>query len=265
MQDISSIGFSEKDFGAILTQYSYNLHSGDIIAGTVFHQESKGFLVDVGVDIAGYLPLNEVLLGSDYSNYDLMHVVNTTREFFVFAYNKERQQLLLSIKRLEYIRAWKRIKQLEAEEIILYVPLININQGGILTVLEGLQSFIPRSHLILFNTYESMLKCYLPCKILLVDEKTNKIILSHKLALLYLYSNLLRVGRLVYGQIIQIKQYGIFINIYGIPALLHISEIGYKYINNINRVFRIGHKIKVRIIHIDMKQARLSVSRREVV
>nr|YP_063561.1 30S ribosomal protein S1 [Gracilaria tenuistipitata var. liui]AAT79636.1 30S ribosomal protein S1 [Gracilaria tenuistipitata var. liui] len=265
MQDISSIGFSEKDFGAILNQYSYNLHPGDIIAGTVFHKEAKGFLVDVGVNIAGYLPIDEVLLGSGYSNDDLMYLVNNTREFFIFAYNKERQQLLLSIKRLDYIKAWKRIKQLETEEIILHVPLINFNKGGILTALEGLHSFIPRSHLILFNAYESMVRSYLPCKILLVDEKTNKIILSHKLALLYLYSDLLRVGRLVYGQIIQFKQYGIFLNIYGIPALLHISEIGYEYIDNIDCVFAIGHKIKVKIIHIDMKQARLSVSRREVV
>nr|YP_010196238.1 ribosomal protein S1 [Gracilaria caudata]UAD83635.1 ribosomal protein S1 [Gracilaria caudata] len=264
MQKIGSIGFSEKDFGAILIQYNYNLHAGDIIAGIIFHQESKGFLVDVGVSIAGYLPLDEVLLSSDNSVYDFTYLINNTREFFILAYNKERKHLLLSIKRLDYIRSWKRIKQLESEDIILDVPILSINKGGILTVLEGLQSFIPRSHLITFTNYEFMLKYLLPCKLLLVDEKNNKIILSHKLALLDLYSNLLKVGILVYGQITQIKQYGIFINIYGIPALLHISEIGSKYIENIHHIFQIGNKIKVKIIHIDMKQARLSVSRKNI-
>nr|YP_009509362.1 ribosomal protein S1 [Gracilaria vermiculophylla]AXI97012.1 ribosomal protein S1 [Gracilaria vermiculophylla] len=264
MQNISSRSFSDKDFGAILTQYSYNLHPGDIIAGTIFYQESKGFLVDVGVHIAGYLPLEEIVLSSSYNQYDLICLVNTTREFFIFAYDKEKHQLLLSIKRLNYIRAWKRIRQLESEDLILYIPIFNINKGGIITILEGLQGFIPRSHLIEFTSYDFMVKRHLPCKILLVDEKNNKIILSHKLALLDLYSDLLKVGMMVYGQIMQIKKYGIFITVYGIPALLHISEISSKYIENINNVFQVGYKIKVKIIHIDMKQARLSVSRREI-
>uniref|UniRef100_A0AAU7YRF6 Small ribosomal subunit protein bS1c n=1 Tax=Gracilaria hainanensis TaxID=2871843 RepID=A0AAU7YRF6_9FLOR len=262
---MSLTGFSEKDFGAILTQYKYNLHSGDIIAGTIFHQESQGFLVDVGVSIAGYLPIDEILLNSSNNRYDFKYLVNNTREFFILAYNSKKQQLLLSIKRLDYIRAWKRIKQLESEDIILDVSIFNLNKGGILTILEGLQSFIPRSHLITFNNYECMLKYHLPCKLLLADEKNNKIILSHKLALLDLYSDLLKVGTLVYGQITHIKRYGIFITIYGIPALLHISEIGHKYIENIHHKFQIGNKIKVKIIHVDMKQARLSVSRREIV
>nr|UAD87691.1 ribosomal protein S1 [Gracilaria salicornia] len=262
---MSLTGFSEKDFGAILTQYKYNLHSGDIIAGTIFHQESQGFLVDVGVNIAGYLPVNEILLGFSNNLYDFRYLVNNTREFFILAYNKDRQQLLLSIKRLDYIRAWKRIKQLESEDIILNVPMYSLNKGGIVTVLEGLHSFIPRSHLITFTNYEFMLQYCLPCKLLLADEKNNKIILSHKLALLDLYSDLLKVGTLVYGQITQIKQYGIFITIYGIPALLHISEIGYEYIKNVHHKFQIGNKIKVKIIHVDMKQARLSVSRRELI
>nr|YP_010198080.1 ribosomal protein S1 [Gracilaria multipartita]UAD86496.1 ribosomal protein S1 [Gracilaria multipartita] len=265
MKKISSTGFSEKDFGAILTQYKYNLHPGDVIAGTIFHQESQGFLVDVGVSIAGYLPIDEILLSSCNDRYNFQYLMNHTREFFILAYNKDRKQLLLSVKRLDYIRAWKRIKQFESEDIILDVPIINLNKGGILTVLEGLQSFIPKSHLIKFTNHEFMVRYHLSCKLLLADEKNNKIILSHKLALLDLYSNLLKVGKFVYGQITQIKQYGIFITIYGIPALLHISEIGHQYIENINHIFQIGNKIKVKIIHIDMKQARLSVSRRELV
>nr|YP_009346775.1 30S ribosomal protein S1 [Gracilaria firma]APR74310.1 30S ribosomal protein S1 [Gracilaria firma] len=264
MQKISSISFSEKDFGAILIQYNYDLHPGDIIAGTIFHQEFQGFLVDVGANIAGYLPLDEILLSSNNNRNDFTYLVNNTREFFILAYSEEKRQLLLSIKRLDYIRAWKRIKQLELEDIILDVPILSINKGGILTALEGLQSFIPRSHLIAFTNYEFMLQDCISCKLLLADEKNNKIILSHKLAVLTLYSSLLKIDLLVYGQITQIKKYGIFITIYGIPALLHISEIGFKYIENINHMFQVGNKIKVKIIHIDMKQARLSVSRRNI-
>nr|YP_010199069.1 ribosomal protein S1 [Hydropuntia urvillei]UAD88518.1 ribosomal protein S1 [Hydropuntia urvillei] len=259
------INFSAKDFSSILVQYSYNLHPGDIIAGTIFHQESQGFLVDIGVNMAGYLPMDEILLIDVNSKGKFRYLVNNTREFFILAYNKDRKQLLLSVKRLDYIKAWKRIKQLQSEDIILNLPVNNMNKSGIMTSLEGLQSFIPRSHVIIFS-YNQLAENYsLPCKFLLADEKNNRIVLSHKLALLYLYSNILKVGTVVYGQITQIKQYGVFIEVYGISALLHISEIGYHYIYNINNIFQVGNKIKVRIIHIDIKQARLSVSRRELI
>nr|YP_009511339.1 ribosomal protein S1 [Gracilariopsis longissima]AXI97216.1 ribosomal protein S1 [Gracilariopsis longissima]UAD89132.1 ribosomal protein S1 [Gracilariopsis longissima] len=266
MRKIIPIRFSEKDFGAILNQYDYSLHPGDIVAGTIFHKESKGYLVDIGANVAGYLPLEEILLNSfnNYDKYLLENFVNNTREFFILAYDQQKQQLLLSIKRLDYIRAWKRIKQLESEDLILHLPVSNVNKGGIITILEGLQSFIPKSHLISFPYDQSIIKNKIQCKFLFSEEKTNKLILSHKLAILSAYSNLLKIGSTVYGQVTQIKKYGIFISIYGIPALLHISEIGYTHIENINCIFQIGKKIKVKIIHIDMQQGRLSVSRREV-
>nr|YP_009294755.1 ribosomal protein S1 [Gracilariopsis chorda]AOM67015.1 ribosomal protein S1 [Gracilariopsis chorda] len=260
------IRFSEKDFGAILNKYDYSLHPGDIVAGTIFHKESRGFLVDIGSHVAGYLPIDEILLNSfnKYNQYTLENFVNNTREFFILAYDKHKQQLLLSVKRLDYIRAWKRIKQLESEDIILHLPVSNVNKGGILTNLEGLQSFIPKSHLISFSYDQGFIKNNIQCKLLFSDEKTNKLILSHKLAMLSVYSNLLKIGSTVYGQITQIKKYGIFISIYGIPALLHISEIGYTHIDNINYIFQVGKKIKVKIIHIDMQQGRIYVSKREV-
>nr|YP_009500397.1 ribosomal protein S1 [Gracilariopsis heteroclada]AXE43559.1 ribosomal protein S1 [Gracilariopsis heteroclada] len=266
MRKIIPIRFSEKDFGAILNHYDYSLHPGDIVAGTIFHKESRGFLVDIGAHVAGYLPIDEILLNSfnSYDQYPLENFVNDTREFFILAYDQQKQQLLLSIKRLDYIRAWKRIKQLESEDIILHLPISNFNKGGILTILEGLKSFIPKSHLISFVHDQGFVKNNIPCKLLFSDEKTNKLILSHKLAMLSIYSNVLKIGSTVYGEITQIKKYGIFISIYGIPALLHISEIGYKHIDNINCIFQIGKKIKVKIIHIDMHQGRISVSKREV-
>lgn len=252
--------FTKYDFGSMLSQYNYNLHPGDIIAGTIFSQECKGFLVDIGANIAGYLPIEEVSLSTKIQNYSIKYLNNETREFFIIAYNKQLKQLLLSIKRLEYIRAWKRIKQLENENITLYLNKSDINKGGILTVVEGLQGFIPNSH-ISKQIYKD--QC-ITCKILLADEKINKLILSNKKAILDNFNKRFKIGDMVNGQIIKIEPYGVFIQINGIPALLHISEIGYKKIEDIHKIFNIGDYIQVKIIHIDIERARLSVSRRNM-
>nr|YP_010986098.1 ribosomal protein S1 [Polyopes affinis]WOL37016.1 ribosomal protein S1 [Polyopes affinis] len=191
-------------------------------------------------------------------------LINETREFFILAYNKKSEQLFLSIKRLEYIRAWKRIKQMQIEDIIIHTHIININKGGVVINLEGLKGFIPNSHLT--TQKKDLIKIHqiIKCKLLIADEKKNQLILSNKCALLSDFADKFRIGEIVRGQITEIKQYGLFITIHGIPALLHISEIGHQHINNIGQIFKVGHNIQVKIIHIDMKQGRLSVSRKNI-
>ena len=250
--------FTNNDFAYMLNQYNYSISAGDIVAGNIFHKEKQGFLVDIGEEIAGYLPFEETSLRTT-TDANLNYLIHATREFFILAYQQKSKQLLLSIKRLEYIRAWKRIKQIETEDIILTLQSQGFNKGGIITVLEGLQGFIPNSHLINKSciTHQNI-----KCKLLLADEKANKLILSHKKAILDISTNKFKIGDLVMGKIIKIKPYGIFIDIYGIPGLLHISEIGSKNIINITTMFHIGDSIKVKILHIDMEQGRLSVSRK---
>ena len=259
-------GFSEKDFGSMLDKYGYNLHTGDIVAGTVFNRESKGLLVDIGADIAGYLPEEEIsLITHDESIEDrILPLINETREFFIVAYNKKSHQLLLSIKRLEYIRAWKRIKQIQTEDVIINAIVININKGGLLVRIEGLKSFIPNSHITTQEKKIIKIDQIIECKLLVADERKNQLICSNKCALLAKFTDRFKIGNIVNGEITEIKKYGLFITIHGIPALLHISEIGYKHIDNINTKFALGNKIQVKIIHIDTKQGRLSVSTRDI-
>ena len=245
----------------MLKKYNYNLHPGDIVAGTIFHQENKGFLVNIGYHTAGYLPIEEIHLNFNEKN-DTNMLIKTTREFFIIAYNKKIKQLILSIRRLEYIRAWKRIKQMQKENIIFNLKLENINKGGIITYIEGLQGFIPNSHII--KTNNKLDSNYIKCKFLITDEKKNQIILSNKSASLYLSLHKFRIAEIVYGKIIEIKQYGIFININKILALLHISEISSEYIPNLTKTFSIGELIKIKIIHIDFKQGRISLSKKNI-
>nr|YP_010904362.1 ribosomal protein S1 [Catenella fusiformis]WCH57613.1 ribosomal protein S1 [Catenella fusiformis] len=253
--------FTESNFASVLDEYKYNLNLGDIVAGTIFSIEKKGFLVDIGIKIAGYLPYEEVLLSNNISNNYLHNINSITREFFLLAYNKSSQQLILSIKRLEYIRGWKRIKQIETENIILNLNIRSNNKGGIITYLEGIRGFIPNSHIARLSSIDER---YIQCKILLADEKYNKLILSHKKALLCTTTNKLKIGDIVYGKITKVENYGVFIEIYGMPSLLHISEIGHKNIQNINKIFQVGNTITVKILHIDTQQGRLSVSTKNI-
>ena len=260
----NAMNFIDQKLSLILNKYNYNLHPGDIVAGTIFHTETKGFLVNIGDNIAGYLPIEEISLQINYIQ-NIQIFTNVTREFFIIAYDIKHQQLILSIKRLEYIRAWKRIKQIAQENIVFNLQIQNLNKGGFIAQIEGLQGFIPNSHILQKPKYKmDFINKLIKCKLLITDEKNNQIILSHKSALLHISPHTFRIGEIVYGQINQITNYGIFISINNIIALLHISEIASKYIKNLYKSFKIQEIIKVKIIHIDFKQGRLSLSRKNM-
>ena len=167
---VKKINFTNKEFEYVLDKYSYNLNPGDIVAGTIFNKETKGFIVDIGVNIAGYLPEDELELNKKVENYKT-DLINQTREFFILAKNEKSEQLILSIKRLDYIRAWKRIKQIEKEDIIIETSIAHINKGGILIKLEGLAGFIPNSHIVKTNQSTHSVNNIIKCQLLIANEK----------------------------------------------------------------------------------------------
>nr|YP_009398997.1 ribosomal protein S1 [Cliftonaea pectinata]ARW68040.1 ribosomal protein S1 [Cliftonaea pectinata] len=259
------IKYQHNNFASILKKYQYSLHTGDIVAGTILYKEDRGFLVNIGDKSIGYLPIEEITSEINKNSKHYLKLLNLTREFFIIAQNHKIKQYILSIKRLEYIRGWKRIKQINLEDIIFNTKIKYLNKGGIITYLEGIQGFIPKSHIFRpeYNKYKyNVKKKYIQYKLLIVNEQNNQLIMSNKSAMLHLSTHKFKLGEIVYGEVISIISYGAFININKIIGLLHISEINSKYIKRRNFTYYIGKVIKVKIIYINTKQGKLSVSTR---
>lgn len=248
-------GFIQRKFAYVLHKYQYNLHLGDIVAGTIFSKELAGALVDIGATNAAFLPKEEISIKNDQkSSFN----TNETYEFFILTYNTNSSQLILSIRRLEYLRIWERIKQLQEEDIIIYANVVGKNNGGLLVNLDGIKGFLPNSHIANLETKEALINTRIPLKFLIVDEKLNQLIFSQRRAILTL--NNFIIGSIVNAKVVKIKYYGIFVKIQNIQALLHISEIPRINTCQLEQTFPIDSTLKVMILHIDNKQGRLSVS-----
>nr|YP_009315435.1 Ribosomal protein S1 [Yamadaella caenomyce]SCW23890.1 Ribosomal protein S1 [Yamadaella caenomyce] len=249
--------FASETFTQVLDKYKYDFNSGDIIAGKIFSHEQKGYLVDIGNQKAGYLPHAELSI----NNQDTPeNVFNETREFFILTKNLESKQLVLSVKRLTYIRAWERIKQLKKEDISIKVNVQSINKGGLIVTLEDIQGFIPNSHLGYNYDKTQLLRQSIICKLLMANEHNNKLILSNRCALVEQIMNTTKVGHCMRAQVIDKTTFGVFFDVYGIPALLHKSEIHSRYLQNIDYLFAHNSEWSLKIIHLDSKQGRISVA-----
>ena len=257
------IGFTHEDFAALLDKYDYHFSPGDIVPGTVFSMEPRGALIDIGAKTAAYIPIQEMSINRVYDPDEVLQA-NETREFFILTDENEDGQLTLSIRRIEYMRAWERVRQLQAEDATVRSDVFATNRGGALVRIEGLRGFIPGSHISTREAKEDLVGEQLPLKFLEVDEERNRLVLSHRRALVERKMNGLEVGQVVIGSVRGIKPYGAFIDIGGVSGLLHISEISHDHIDTPHSVFGVNDELKVMIIDLDAERGRISLSTKQL-
>ncbi|MBE9120470.1 30S ribosomal protein S1 [Tychonema sp. LEGE 07199] len=260
---VKDIGFTHEDFAALLDKYDYHFSPGDVVAGTVFSIEPRGALIDIGAKTAAYIPIQEMSINRVESPEEVLQS-NETREFFILTDENEDGQLTLSIRRIEYMRAWERVRQLQAEDATVRSQVFATNRGGALVRIEGLRGFIPGSHISTRKPKEELVAEELPLKFLEVDEDRNRLVLSHRRALVERKMNRLEVGEVVIGTVRGIKPYGAFIDIGGVSGLLHISEISHDHIDTPHSVFNVNDEVKVMIIDLDAERGRISLSTKQL-
>jgi small subunit ribosomal protein S1 len=258
-----NVGFTHADFAALLDKYDYHFSPGDIVAGTVFSLEPRGALIDIGAKTAAYIPIQEMSINRIDQPEEVLQE-NDVREFFILADENEEGQLTLSIRRIEYMRAWERVRQLQKEDATVRALIFATNRGGALVRIEGLRGFIPGSHISTRKVKEELVNEELPLKFLEVDEDRNRLVLSHRRALVERKMNKLEVGEVVIGVVRGIKPYGAFIDIGGVSGLLHISEISHDHIDTPHNVFNVNDEVKVMIIDLDAERGRISLSTKQL-
>ncbi|MEO0683845.1 MAG: S1 RNA-binding domain-containing protein, partial [Cyanobacteria bacterium J06649_11] len=220
-------------------------------------------LIDIGAKTAAYIPIQEMSINR-VDNPEEVLQSNETREFYILSDENEEGQLTLSIRRIEYMRAWERVRQLQTEDATVRSGVFATNRGGALVRIEGLRGFIPGSHISTRKPKEDLVGEELPLKFLEVDEERNRLVLSHRRALVERKMNRLEVGEVVIGTVRGIKPYGAFIDIGGVSGLLHISEISHEHIDTPHSVFNVNDELKVMIIDLDAERGRISLSTKQL-
>ena len=166
-------------------------------------------------------------------------------------------------------------------------PVIDHNKGGLI-VDCGIRGFVPISQIVDFprrpqneqprdaaQEIAEKLQPYvgrkLRLKILEVNRKANRLILSEKVALYEerrekrdeLFSSL-QVGQKVTGTVRSIAPFGVFIDLGGIDGLVHKSELSWNKVNNPEAGYRVGEEVEAEVIDINHERGRISLSIRRL-
>ncbi len=104
-------------------------------------------------------------------------------------------------------------------------------------------------------------------KILSMNEEKGKISLGLKQTIPEPWTVIdenYSVGQVVEGKVVQIKEYGCFVELEpGLDGLVHISEIKNERVADINEELSVGEKVNAKILEIDKERKRISLSIKE--
>ncbi|UZQ53646.1 S1 RNA-binding domain-containing protein [Trichothermofontia sichuanensis B231] len=253
--------FSMEDFAKALEQHDYQFQKGQTIRGKVYSHEPDGVYVDIGAKSLAFLPRQETALSATADLTQLLPL-QEEREFLIVREQNADGQVMLSLRQLALKQAWDTLLALQASNQTITVRVTGTNKGGLIVDAQGLRGFIPRSHLSLRDELETFVGQSLTVTFLTVDPEAKKLVLSERLASRSANISRLAIGQLVEGTIVSIKPYGLFVDIGGTTALLHIKQISQTYIASLPVLFEIGQTIKAVIVDLDEWKGRVSLSTR---
>jgi small subunit ribosomal protein S1 len=251
--------FSTEDFARALADHDYNFQTGSTVRGTVIGHGSEGAMVEIGGKSDAFLPLKEASLERIESLEETLPL-GEEFEFLIIRDQDMEGRVVLSLRRLMVQRVWERLVEKEANKDIMDVNVTGTNKGGVIVDVEGLRGFVPRSHLNQSEDLEALVGTTLTVGFLEVNQDSNKLVLSQRVAARSQAMSTLEIGQLVSGKIASLKPYGAFINFDGVTGLLHINQISKNYVDSLPNLLTVGQDIKAIIVSLDENRGRISLS-----
>ncbi|HYN69783.1 MAG TPA: 30S ribosomal protein S1 [Candidatus Eisenbacteria bacterium] len=258
---------------------------GDVVEGTVVRIDKDEILVDIGAKSEGVVS-NRELFGRNAEAGPPLAVGDTVLVYVLQPESPE-GHVVLSLRRAGLERKWRSMQEQFEAGVIIEAPVIDHNKGGLI-VDCGIRGFVPISQIVDFprrpqndqprdaaqeiaEKLQPFVGRKLRLKILEVNRKANRLILSEKVALYEerrekrdeLFSSL-QVGQKVTGNVRSIAPFGVFIDLGGIDGLVHKSELSWNKVNNPESGYHVGEEVEAEVIDINHERGRISLSVRRL-
>ncbi len=267
-QEIKDITPLQKEFKNLLDQDFKNrkLKENEIIKATVTEITKNFIVVDCKAKMEGMIPIEE------FKNDDELSKLKVGSQIDVYLERIEsfKGEIIISRDKARKMKAWKKMEKVfeTQEEMTGYIT--GKVKGGFIATVEGLPCFMPSSQIDVRPLKKIDHLINTPVKVIAtrIDKNRGNVCVSRR-AVLEKSKNAeitealknIKEGDIVDNAIVKATtDWGIFLDINGIDALLHVSDLSHGRVKKPSDLVTIGQKLKVKITKIDNKTNRVSAS-----
>jgi small subunit ribosomal protein S1 len=247
---------------------------GDLVKGPVIEKSKSKIFISLNPYGTG------IIYGREYINVrDILKKTNIGDEITAKVVEGENEDgyIELSLKEARQALIWGEAEAAMKEKRVLELLVKEANKGGLIIDWQGIPGFLPASQLKtehyprvedgdkerILDELKKLVDQKIEVSIIGIDPKEGKLIFSEKGPEQKEKKKILdkyELGSVVEGDITGIVEFGIFIKIEeGLEGLAHISELDWGLVEDPKELFKVGQRIKAKIIEIADDKISLSV------
>ena len=270
----TTVTIPEGKMAKLFTDTSTPPGEGDLVKGIVIEKSKSQVFIDLAPYGTG------IIYGREYINVrDILKKANIGDEITAKVVDAESEDgyIELSLKEARQALIWGEAEMAMKEKRVLDLPVKEANKGGLIIDWQGIPGFLPASQLKtehyprvedgdkdrILDELKKLVDQKIEVSIIGIDPKENKLIFSEKGPEQKEKKKILdkyELGSIVEGDITGIVEFGIFIKIEeGLEGLAHISELDWGLVEDPKELFKVGQKIKAKIIEIADDKISLSI------
>jgi small subunit ribosomal protein S1 len=264
-QELSS---SQKEFESLLNEdfKDRKLKEGEIIKATVT-EITKNFIVcDVKAKMEGMIPIEEFKNDDELSKL----TVGSKIEVYLERIESFKGEIVISREKARRMNAWNRMENVfeTGEEITAYIT--GRVKGGFIATCDGLPTFMPASQIDIkpLKRFDHLMNVPLKVIATRIDKVRGNVCTSRRAVLekskdidaKEALKNLNEGDIIEDAKVKATTDWGIFLDINGIDALLHVSDLSHGRVKKPSDLVTIGQSMKVKITKIDKETNRVSAS-----
>ncbi len=243
------------------------LKENEIIKATVTEIMKNFIVVDCKAKSEGMIPIEEFKNDDELSKLKIGSTIDVYLERIESARSGE---IVLSREKARKMKSWKKMEKVfeTQEELTGYIT--GKVKGGFICTVDSLACFMPSSQIDVRPLKKIDHLMNTPVKVVAtrIDKNRGNVCVSRR-AVLEKSKNAevaealknIKEGDIVEDAIVKATtDWGIFLDIHGIDALLHVSDLSHGRVKKPADLVTIGQKLKVKITKIDPKTNRVSAS-----
>ncbi len=247
---------------------------GDIVEGVVIDIDRGKVFVDLQPHGTGIIFGREYILAKD-----IIKKINVGDNVSAKIVDPENEDgyVELSLKEARQAMVWNEAEVMMKEKTSVELVIKEANKGGLIVEWQGVSGFLPASQLKvehyprvadgdkdkIFEELKKLVGQKLHLSVISVSPKENKLIFSEKTfeekdkeKLVNKYA----VGDEVSGEVTGIVDFGLFLKVEeGLEGLVHISEMDWGLVENPRAIFKVGDKLKAKVIEVKDGKVSLSI------
>lgn len=243
------------------------IRRGDIVKGEVLFVTDSEVMVNINYRSDGIIAQNELSNDPNVKPADLFKQGDEI-EVYVLKIDDGDGNVVLSSKRVESMKNWDVVQEIFEKEEEIEVQIQNVVKGGLTCTVEGLNAFMPASHV--SAKYVKDLDQFkgqtMTVKIIDFDKEKRRIIVSRKVVEMKeiearrkeVYANL-KEGEIVHGVVQRLTNFGAFVDLNGVDGLIHISELSWNRVKHPREVVQPGQEVDVYVISVDEEKNRIAL------